>query len=70
MRVEGEYTGGHCHTYNPTTHSLADEGFYAMLGTCNTILSLNYRHQQVCLTLGWSSVVFALGLLIEKNNDL
>ena len=52
MRVEGEYTGGHCHTYNPTTHSLADEGFYAMLGTCNTILSLNYRHQQVCLTLG------------------
>ena len=26
-------TSGHCHTYNPTTSSLADEGFYAMLGT-------------------------------------
>ena len=25
-------TSGHCHTYNPTTSSLADEGFYAMLG--------------------------------------
>ena len=32
MRAEGEYTGGHCHTYNPTTNSFADEAFYAMLG--------------------------------------
>ena len=32
MRAEGEYTGGHCHTYNPTTNSFADEGFYAILG--------------------------------------
>ena len=29
-------TSGHCHTYNPTTSSLADEGFYALLGTCDT----------------------------------
>ena len=32
MRAEGEYTGGHCHTYNPTKNSFADEGFYAKLG--------------------------------------
>ena len=38
-------SSGHCHTYNPTTSSLADEGFYAMLGTCNTTSSLNYRHR-------------------------
>ena len=28
-----------------------------------------YKIQQVCLTLGWSSVVFALCLLIEKIAD-
>ena len=26
------------------------------------------RKEQVCLTLGWSSVVFALCLLVEKNS--
>ena len=28
---------------------------------------LMIKKKQVCLTLGWSSVVFALGLLIEKK---
>ena len=28
---------------------------------------IKYYLIQVCLTLGWSSVVFALCLLIEKN---
>ena len=32
LRAAGEKSGGHCHTYNPTTNSFADEGFYAMLG--------------------------------------
>ena len=32
-----------------------------------TQLNTKYKHKQVCLTLGWSSVVFALCLLIEKK---
>ena len=59
---------------NESIHIKYVLGPVTKLSTAPTVISSQgkeeIKHRQVCLTLGWSSVVFALCLLIEKKTPI